>query len=210
LAVEETALGATLTAFADTPVTSSRWRRLFDLPSVPIVQNVMCVRSESSGPYAVAFRAFEHAKFVAVLRGGFDLQVEGEARAARLRQGDCYMLTSGRPYRIFNADVPVTDAATLYTSNRRPDGVVRWGNGNADTVTLGSRAMFNRAGAASLRAALPPCIRLPAGTLEAERFCAVLTLLGGEYQEAPGATFAADRYIGILLVQALRHRRTFT
>jgi hypothetical protein len=164
----------------------------------------MSVRSENSGPFAVVFRAYEHAKFVAVLRGRFDLQIEGETSPTRIRRGDGYMLTNGRPYRIFNADVPETDAGTLFSANRRMDGVVRWGNGVADTVTVGSRVIFNPVGAAWLRDRLPPLIHLPAGTTEAVHFRAVLNLLCGEPEGALGATFAADKYIGILLVQVLR------
>jgi len=69
LAIEETARGAALTA------------SLLDVLSSPIVQGLMSVRSESSGPFAVVFRAYEHAKFVAVLRGRFDLQIEAPGAA---------------------------------------------------------------------------------------------------------------------------------
>jgi len=168
----------------------------------------MSVRSESSGPYAVKFRAYEHAKFVAVLRGRFDLQIEEEARATRLRRGDCYMLANGGSYRIFNADVPATDAATLFSTDRRIDGVARWGDGVADTITIGSRAVFDPEGAAWLRDSLPPFIRIPAGTAEAAQFRAILNFLCRDRQGALGATFAADRCVGLLLVQVLRHLLT--
>jgi hypothetical protein len=164
----------------------------------------MSVRSESSGPFAVAFRAYEHVKFVALLRGRFDLQIEGESTPTRVRRGDGYMLTDGRSYRIFNADVPSTDAATLYSAERRIAGIVRWGDGVADTVTVGTRVIFNPPGAAWIRGRLPPFIRIPAGTAEALRFRAILNLLCGEPEGLPGATVAADRYVGILLVQVLR------
>ena len=164
----------------------------------------MSVRSESSGRFAVMFRAYDHVKFVAVLRGRFDLQIENGTPPTRVRRGDCYMLTNGRPYRIFNADVPETDAGTLFSADRRMDGVVRWGDGVADTVTVGSRVIFNPVGAAWLRDRLPPLIHIPAGTTEAARFRAVLNLLYGEPEGAQGAAVAADKYIGILLVQVLR------
>ncbi len=157
MAIEETARGAALTA------------SLLDVLSVPIVQGLMSVRSESSGPFAVVFRTYEHAKFVAVLR------------------------------------VPETDAATLYSADRRMAGTVRWGDRVADTVTVGSRVIFNPEGAARIRDRLPPFIRIPAGTAEAVRFRAILTLLCGDPEEAPGAAFAADRCVGILLVQVVRH-----
>jgi hypothetical protein len=178
---------------------------LIDILSVPIVQKIMTVRSESSGPYAVRFPAYEHAKFVALLCGRFELQIEGDANVTSVGKGDCYMLTDGRPYRIFNATVPDTDAATLYSADRRMDGVVRWGGGIVDTVTIGSRAILNAQGAAWVRRRLPPFIHIPAGTAEAARFCAIVNLLWGESEAALGATLAADRYVGILLVQVLRH-----
>ena len=178
---------------------------LLDILSAPIVRNVMSVRSESSGPYAVAFRAYEHVKFVAVLRGSFYLWVEGETKATTLRPGDCYMLTNGADYRVFNADVPETDAATFYATNRKIDGVVRWGAGRVDTVTIGCRATFNPQMADWLRDRLPPFIRIPGGTAAAVRFCSILTLLCGDPERAPGAAFVADRFVGILLAEVLRH-----
>jgi hypothetical protein len=195
LAVEETALGAILSA------------ALLDIPSAPIVQSLLSVRAESSGPFSVAFRAFEHAKFVAVLRGRFKLQMAGEPMPTPLRRGDCYTLTRGSAYRIYNADVPDSDAATLFSTPRESDGVVRWGDGSADTVTVGSRVVLTREGLAWLRDRLPPFIRIPAGTAEATRFRAILTLLYGDPADAVGANFAAERYVGILLVQVLRHLR---
>lgn len=173
--------------------------------SVPTVQRALSVRSESSGPFAVAFKPYEHAKFVSVLRGEFELQLERDATPTRLRPGDCYLLADGRPYRIFNADIPDTDAGTLFSANRGADGIVRWGHGVIDTVTIGSRILFDPEGAAWLRERLPPLVLLPAGTPEAVRFHAILSLLGTDPENAPGAAFAADRYIGILLVQVLRH-----
>jgi hypothetical protein len=150
------------------------------------------------------FRAYDHAKFVAVLRGRFDLQIEGETTPTRIRRGDGYMLMNGKPYRIFNADVPEIDATTLFSADRKLNGVVRWGNGAADTITVGSRVVFNPCAAAALRARLPPFIRVPRGTAAAARFRAILKLLCGEPERAPGATIAADKYIGVLLVQVLR------
>jgi hypothetical protein len=122
-----------------------------------------------------------------------------------VRRGDAYILTSGKPYRIFNEDVPETDAATLFSADRRLDGIVRWGDGAADTITVGCRVVFNPDAAAALRSRLPSFIRLPGGSAEACRFRAILKLLCGEPEGAPGAAAAAEKYIGILLLQVLRH-----
>src|ERR1700724_2040782 len=102
---------------------------LIDILPVPIVQKLMSVRSESSGPYAVRFPAYEHVKFVALLHGRFDLQMQSDANPTPVGKGDCYMLTDGRAYCIFNANMPAADAATLYSADRGMDGVVRWGGG---------------------------------------------------------------------------------
>jgi hypothetical protein len=193
LAIEEVARGAVLIA------------SLFNLLTAPLVKECMSVQSESSGPYAVGFQAYEHAKFVAVLRGRFYLQFEGETTPIPVRRGDAYVLTNGRPYRIFNEDVPETDATTLFSADRRLDGVVRWGDGAPDTITVGSRVVFNPGVAAALRARLPSFIRVPGGTAEAVRFRVILKLLCGEPEGAPGTAVAADKYIGVLLVQVLRH-----
>lgn len=163
------------------------------------------MRAESGGPYSVAFRRYEHAKFVAVLRGRFKLQIDGEPLPILMRRGDCYALTRGSAYRIYNAEVPDSDATALFSSSGEGDGVVRWGDGTSDTVTVGSRVVFNPEGLAWLRDRLPPLIRIPAGAVEAMRFRAILALLYGDPSNALGANYAAERYVGILLVQVLRH-----
>jgi hypothetical protein len=178
---------------------------LATLLSAQIVHRVVSVRSESSGPYRVEFRSYEHAKFVSILRGQFDLQIEGHALPTRVRQGDCYLLADGRPYRIFNADVPDTDAGALFSAHRGADGIVRWGFGAVDTVTIGSRVLFNPEGMAWLRNRLPPLVHLSAGSAEAISFRALLTLLGTDPESAFGAPFVADRYVGLMLVQVLRY-----
>jgi len=78
------------------------------------------------------------------------------------------------------------------------------GNGAADTITIGSRVVFNPGVAAVLRAGLPSFIRFPSGTAKAVRFSAILKLLCSEPGGAPGTDVVADKYIGILLVQVLR------
>ena len=188
----------------DARLGGDRRELLFETLSVPTVQQLMWVRSESGGRFALRFPRYDHVKFVAVLRGRFDLQIEEEV-PSRLRRGDCYMLTDGRPYRIFNADIAEQDAAALYAADRAADGVVRWGDGPIDTVTIGARATFSPSGSECLRQILPPFVRIPAGAAEAGPFRALLTLLCGEVEAAPGASFATDRYVGLLLVEALRY-----
>jgi hypothetical protein len=103
--------------------------------------------------------------------------------------------------------VPDSDAAELFSIPRGSDGVVRWGDGSADTVTVGSRVVFTREGLPWIRERLPPFVRIPAGTAEAARFRAILTLLHADPTDALGADFAAERYVGILLIQAIRYLR---
>jgi hypothetical protein len=178
---------------------------LLAFPSAPIVQRIMSVRSESGGPYALAFKAYEHAKFVSVLRGHFDLQIEGHAAPSRVREGDCYLLADGRPYRIFNAEVPETEAGAHFSAHRGADGIVRWGREAVDTVVIGSRVTFNSAGMTWLRDRLPPLVHLPAQTAEATGFRKILALLGSEPETALGSAAIADRCVGILLVQTMRY-----
>ena len=194
-----------MTPPADVRAGDDRRDLLFDDLSIPTVQRLMSVRSESGGRFAVRFPAYEHVKFVAVLRGRFDLQIEGETMPSRLRRGDCYVLADGRPYRISNAKVAEQDAAALYAADRTADGVVRWGEGPIDTITIGARAMFFPSGAEHLGDKLPPFVRIPAEAAEADRFRALLALLCGEVEGAPGADIAVDRYVGLLLVEASRY-----
>ena len=179
---------------------------LSDILATLVVDRAIPLRFESRGPYAMRFAGYEHIKFGAVLAGGFSLQPEGESASIRLKAGDCYLLTDGRPYRTFNRDnEPEIDGTAFFEAARDADGIVRLGEGTPDKVVIGGRFVFDREGAVWLREALPRVIHIEAGAPQAAPLRGTLELLGAETGAgAPGEAVVIGRLADILLVQAIR------
>jgi AraC-like DNA-binding protein len=179
---------------------------LSDILATLAVNRTAPLRFESRGPYAMRFAGYEHIKFGAVLAGRFSLQPDGELAPIRLKAGDCYLLTDGRPYRTFNREnAPEIDGNAFFGAARDTDGVVRLGKGPPDKVVIGGRFVFDHEGAVWLREALPHVIHIEAGAPQAAPLRATLALLGAETGAgAPGAAVIVDRLADILLVQAIR------
>ena len=152
------------------------------------------------------FGAYSHVKFGAVLSGQFRLSVDDQPEPIILQEGDCYLLTDGRPYRTYNPpDTAEFDGTAYFVANRSADGVVRLGDGPPDKVAIGGPFTFNEEGAAWLREALPPFIHIKADAPEAKPLRTTLALLGQEAGcGAPGEGVIIGRLADILLVQAIR------
>jgi AraC-like DNA-binding protein len=181
---------------------------LSDILTAMRVTNVLPVRFESSGGYAMRFPAFEHLKFGAVLSGALEI-CPGNQPPLRLGPGDCYLLTAGLPYVSRTADVAVIDGARYFQEHREPSGRVRFGSAQPEKVVIGGRFTFDAVGAQWLRAALPSAIHIPADAPPARPLRATLELLQHEFgSDAVGEELVVRRLADILLVQALRAHLT--
>ena len=97
------------------------------------------------------------------LCGSLSLHVDSEATPIRLKPGDCYLLTNGRPYRTYNApDVEETDGAAFFASARDGDALVRLGASPSDKVVIGGRFIFDPEAIGWFRKALPATIHIRA------------------------------------------------
>lgn len=179
---------------------------LSDILTMFTVSRAVPIRFESSGPYAMRFGPYEHVKFIAVLTGHFNLLVEGRRDPIRLKAGDCYFQTDGRPYRTYNStDAVEFDGTAYFVENRSVEGVVRLGEGPPDKVVIGGCFALDEEGVSWLREALPPVIHIKAGAPEAEALHDILRLFSREVGGgAPGEGVIIDRLADILLVEAIR------
>ncbi|CAO3421797.1 cupin domain-containing protein [Azospirillum endophyticum] len=168
------------------------------------VESATPVRFESHGGYRMRFPGFRHLKFGALLAGGMTLR-PGTGPEMRLAAGDCYLLTDGQPYDSGTADGPAIDGEAYFAAHRGADGVVRYGEGAPDKITIGGRFTLDETGAAWLRLALPPAIHIPAAAPSAAALRSTLLLLTQEAgASAAGEDLVVARLADILLVQALR------
>jgi AraC-like DNA-binding protein len=177
---------------------------LSDILTAMRVESATPVRFESRGDYRMRFAPFRHLKFGALLRGTMTLQ-PGTGPAMTIGEGDCYLLTDGQAYVSSTAERPIFDGEAFFAAHRDRDGVVRFGDGPPDKITVGGRFTLDETGVEWLRLALPPAIHIPATSPSAAMLRMTLLLLTEELKAAgAGVDLVVDRLADILLVQALR------
>ncbi|MGF7149990.1 AraC-like DNA-binding protein [Sphingomonas zeicaulis] len=159
---------------------------------------------DAGGAWAVQFGdQHKMIKCYAVVSGGCWLSVEGVDDPVWLGGGDCFVLPTGRPFRLgSNLDGPAVPAADIFPPARR-GGVVTIGDGDGLSL-VGSRFGVSGSQAEMLLSFLPPIIHIreqPAQ--EALRWCVkqmMYELRNGE----PGNALAVRHLAHLMLVQALR------
>ena len=142
-------------------------------------------------------------KCYAVTQGGCWLAVEGVSDPIRLVSGDCFVLPSGRPFRLASdLGVAPIPASTAYSALRR-NGVVTH-NGGGDVFLVGSRFAVDGRQAEMLLRTLPPIIHLEASNDQAALRWAIERMVEELQQNRPGAELVAQHLAHMMLVQALR------
>src|ERR1700722_569186 len=157
----------------------------------------------AGGDWSVRFPRHEGIKCYAVVADECWLSLEDTDAAVRLRAGDCFLLPSGRPFRLASdLTLPCVDAATVFPPVRR--GGIATCNGGGPFQLVGSHFTFAHNPAGLLLGMLPPVvhIREPAHR-ETLRF-SVERLIQELRQPQPGGALVADHLAHLMLVQALR------
>lgn len=157
----------------------------------------------AGGRWAVRFDAPDGVKFNAVRRGSCRLEVDGANEPIDLAEGDCYLLTQGRPFTLRSApDVFPVPAGVVFAGAE--DGTARTGHGE-DVLMIGGRFSFGARAQELLLDRLPPVIHLPAGTPHAETVRWALTAIDQEMSNRPmGSTVVAEHLAIVMLVHVLR------
>ncbi|MDX3239107.1 AraC family transcriptional regulator [Streptomyces sp. ME03-5709C] len=177
---------------------------LTDVLGMLDLRSAQFARLEAQEPWAIGFSAYRHIKFGAVLQGSCRITVAGTAEPVSLKEGDCYLVGSGRGYEL--ASGPHVSAAPSgeVFAEFRPGNTVRIGTA-CDAVVVGCGFSLDEANAAVLLDVLPPLIHVGAGSAAAEGIRAALELLRAETREgATGAPFVTERLAQVLLVHLLR------
>jgi len=155
------------------------------------------------GDLSIQFPRHEGVKCYAVISGGCWLSVEGIADAVRLETGDCFLLPSGRPFRLASdLSLPSIDARTIFANKQ--NGSVHSLNGGGDFFIAGGHFAFAGSHASILLGVLPPVVHLrKEADKEALRWS--LERMRQELRDPqPGSSLVAQQLACMMLVQALR------
>jgi AraC-like DNA-binding protein len=178
---------------------------LSDVLSLLNTDGALSVRLEAGGVWAMRFAAFRHLKFGAVLSGACWIAVDGADAPVHLRQGDCYLIANGLPYRISgDLDTEPADGNALFAA-AGADRILRYGTEDPTTVVIGGSITFDELNARLLLDALPPLVTVRGSTDPASVLSSALELLAYETAAPrPGAALMTGHLARILFVQALR------
>jgi AraC-like DNA-binding protein len=155
------------------------------------------------GELSIQFPRHQGIKCYALVSGQCWLAVEGVPDPVRLNEGDCFLLPSGRPFRLAtDLTLTPTDATTLFAAGR--NGSIGTFNGGGNCFIAGGHFAFAGNPAAILLGVLPPIVHLRTEPdKEALRWS--LERLRQELRDPqPGGFLVAQQLAYMMLVQALR------
>ena len=177
---------------------------LSDILALLKPQSTVSAGFDAGGDWAIAVDdAIGWIKCYAVTRGGCWLAVSGIADPVRLVSGDCFVLASGRPFRLASdLDIEPVEAGTAYSAPRR-NGVVTH-NGGGGVFLIGSRFAVDGRQADALLGTLPPIIHLEAVGDQAALRWSIERMMEERQQDRPGAELVMQHLAHLILVQALR------
>ncbi len=159
---------------------------------------------EASGDWAVRFDyQWGRIKCYAVIEGACWLAVEDHEEQVLVRAGDCFILATGRPFRLASdLALPPVDARTIFPPPV-PGGVVSL-NGGGGFSLVGSRFAVESRHASALLSALTPIIHLKS---EADRRAlrwSVERMMQEIRAPQPGSALVAQHLAHMMLIQGLR------
>jgi len=158
---------------------------------------------DMAGEWSIQFPKHEGIKCYALVSGQAWLSVEGVPDAVRLNAGDCFLLPSGRPFRLAS-DLALTpvDAYTLFQFPL--NGAIRSVNGGGDCFGVGGHFAFTGNHAGILLSVLPPIVHLRKESDKAALRWSIERMMEELRQPQPGGLLIAQHLTHMMLVQALR------
>ncbi|MDQ0996169.1 AraC-like DNA-binding protein [Phyllobacterium ifriqiyense] len=159
---------------------------------------------DAGGEWAVQF-GDQHKliKCYAVISGSCWLTVEGVHDAVRLEAGNCFVLPTGRPFRLGSSiDGPAVGAGEIFPAARR-GGVVTL-NGGGGLFLIGSRFGVKGNHADMLLGLLPAIVHIHEQPGQAALRWSVEQMMKELRDEQPGNALVAQHLAHLMLVQALR------
>ena len=176
---------------------------LSDVLSLLKPRSYMSGGFDNGGEWSIRFGQYEGIKCYALVSGQFWLSVEGVPDPVRLKSGDCFLLPSGRPFRLAS-DLTLTpvDAYTLFQLPL--NGAIRSINGGGDCFSVGGHFDFTGKHAEILLGVLPPIVHIQKESDKAAMRWSLERMMLELREPQPGGFLVAQQLAYLMLVQALR------
>lgn len=157
----------------------------------------------AGGAWAIAFPPPSSIKFLAVVKGGCWVSIEGEPAPIWFGTGDVGLITAKRRVVLASdPSLPPLDAMAVFSGAGK--SVAMLGDG-ADFAHIGGHVLLDPASGQLLADVLPPWIHVPADSPQAASFRWLLTELVAERRtDLPGNQLASAQLAQLLFIQILR------
>ena len=177
---------------------------LSDVLSLLQPRNYMSAGFDAGGDWSIQFPDQQKSiKTGAVVSGACWLAVEGVAESVHLQPGDCFLLPSGRPFRLASdLNLPSAQAASVF-STVSTGGMVTH-NGGGDVCLVSSRFALSGHHADRLLEMLPPIVHIRKEADHAGLHWLVERMVQELRDDQPGGFLVARHLAHMMLVQALR------
>jgi len=157
----------------------------------------------AGGEWAIQFPSHEGIKFNAVRKGSCMLQVDGDDHIYHLKPGDCFLLTSGRPFVLGN-DLSLREIPSDTIYDQAKNGIAVCNAGD-EFFLVGARFHFEKEHNKLLFGQLPPVIYVPEELDQAAVLRWGLERFTKEFHtQQPGRLTIMEHLAPVMLVQVLR------
>jgi AraC-like DNA-binding protein len=157
------------------------------------------------GDLSVQFPQHEGIKCYVMVAGQGWLSVEGVPDAVRLTAGDCFLLPTGRPFRLAtNLSASPIDALMIFATMSKGNGSIVSHNGGGDCTIVGGHFILSGKHADILLGMLPPIVHIRKESDKAALRWSVERMMQELRDPQPGGFLVAEHLAHMILVQALR------
>ena len=175
---------------------------LSDVLSLLRPRSAISAALDAGGEWSIQFPQDSVIRFQAVISGDCWLSVDGVADAVLLNPGDCFLLASGRPFRLAsNLSLPAVDAYPLFYA--KEDGIALCGTGG-DLFAVGALFTLASQQAGILLGMLPPIVHIRGEDNQGVLRWCLERLVQEQRSLQLGGVLLAQHLAHIMLIQALR------
>jgi len=176
---------------------------LSDVLSLLKLRSYMFGGFDAGGAWAVQFPQHQGVKCYAMVAGQCWLSVDGVADPVQLMTGDCFLLPTGRAFRLASdLALPPVDVRTVFLTP--VNGGIRTFNGGGACFSVGGHFDMSGKHADFLLAMLPPIVHIRTESDKAALRWSVERMMEELRAPQPGGFLVAEHLTHMLLVQALR------
>jgi AraC-like DNA-binding protein len=177
---------------------------LSELLSLLRPRSAISSRFDAGAEWSIQFGGqHKHIKSYVILSGGCWLAVDGIEKVVRLEQGDCFVLPSGRAFRLASdLALPSVKASAIFPEARAGGAVTVAGGGSFSLLV--SRFAVSGKQADMLLGLLPPIVHLRKESDQVALRWSVERIMQELRENQPGGDLIAQDLAHMILVHALR------